>query len=84
MDLNDNRRNILERLREIADEFIVSTTLLEDDEKPLEEVDGWSSFTHVNVLLRLEEEFNIRFAIDDIGSIDNIKNLIDKIIENNS
>ena len=82
--MNDNRRNILEKLKEIAGEFVGSANLLEDDEKSLEEVDGWSSFTHVNVLLRLEEEFKIRFATEDISSIDNIKILIDKIITKNN
>lgn len=48
------------------------------DEELLKEgsVEGWDSLGHLNLLMELEREFNIKFSLDDIEKGRTLKNII--------
>ena len=60
--------------------------VLEDDSLQLSAHDsdstlpGWDSFDHVKLIIGLEEEFGIKFTIDEVGETKNVEGLR-KIIE---
>ena len=39
------------------------------------DVPGWDSFNHVNLIINIEEEFNVRFSNDEVGGMQNVGNL---------
>ena len=40
------------------------------------EVPGWDSFNHVNLILQIEQEFGLRFQVDEISDLQNVGKLI--------
>ena len=42
-------------------------------------VPGWDSFNHINLIMRIEEEFNITFEAREIGAMATVKDLVDLI-----
>lgn len=40
------------------------------------EVESWDSFNHMNLIMRIEEEFGISFDTDEIGRMGNVGELL--------
>jgi acyl carrier protein len=61
--------------------------VLEHDDFELKEatsakdVDGWDSITHLLIINDIEKEFNIKFKLMDLMSMENIEDLVQAIIK---
>jgi acyl carrier protein len=40
------------------------------------EVEGWDSFNHINLILAIEERFNIEFTTEEIGELRTVDDLV--------
>jgi acyl carrier protein len=45
------------------------------------DIDGWDSFTHLNLIQEIETEFKIEFKLKELMNMNNVGDII-KIIEN--
>jgi acyl carrier protein len=45
------------------------------------EVEEWDSLTHVTLIVAVEKDFGIKFRASEINGFQNVKDLIDRIIE---
>jgi acyl carrier protein len=43
------------------------------------DVDGWDSLSHVNLILAVEKEFDIKFTVKEIMSFKNVGDLLGSI-----
>ena len=62
--------------------FEVSKDKIKNDTSP-DTIDSWDSLKHMNLIIGLEEEFDIEFDDDDIGNLlnfDLIKIYIEEIL----
>lgn len=73
------RNEILKRVEEIFREELEQEDLLLTDETTADDVDGWDSLSHVQLVAAMEEAFGIEFKSREILSWDNIGDLIDCI-----
>ena len=73
------RNDILKRVEEIFREELEQDELVLTDETTAEDVDGWDSLSHVQLVAAMEEAFGIEFKSREILSWDNIGDLIDCI-----
>ena len=64
--------------RTVADAFDVS---LEDvTEEPLpESIDNWDSITHLNLILALEQQFGVAFAVDELAELTSVGALVEAV-----
>ncbi len=44
-----------------------------------EDVDGWNSLTHVQLILAVEAEFKLKFRHEEIASFENVGDLINAV-----
>ena len=51
--------------------FNQSDLILRDD-MTAADVAGWDSFNHVNLVILIEEEFNVRFSTEEVSSMANV------------
>ena len=73
------RNEILKRVEEIFREELEQEDLVLSDETTADDVDGWDSLSHVQLVAAMEEDFGIEFKSREILSWDNVGDLIDSI-----
>ena len=59
---------LLERMQEILRLVLQDDELEITDETTADEVDGWDSLAHINVIVAVEQEFGVKFATAEIAS----------------
>jgi acyl carrier protein len=73
------RSEILKRVEEIFREELGQNTLVLTEETTAEDVDGWDSLSHVQLVAVMEDAFGIEFSSREILSWDNVGDLISSI-----
>lgn len=51
------------------------------DEMTSEDVEDWDSLSHVNLILKIEKEFGVKFTVDEIAQTKNVGQFISIINE---
>jgi acyl carrier protein len=70
---------ILSRISDVASEHFNIPGLRLKRETVADDVHGWSSLTHIQLLLRIEETFGVRFRASEIGALANVGQLVDRV-----
>ena len=73
------RSEILAKVEEIFREELELDDLVLTDETTAEDVEGWDSLSHIQLVAAMEEAFDIEFSSREILSWDNVGDLIDSI-----
>ena len=48
------------------------------------DVEKWDSLGHLNLILSIEEKFNVKVPLEEIGNLKNLKLILNYIIEQNT
>ena len=76
---------MLHKIKKIMSEvFRISEEKISINSK-MQDIDGWDSMTHMELILRLEKEFEVMISGDDIAemnSLESINSIIQKYIHN--
>ena len=67
-----------ETMEKIAEVFAVvfeNENLEISEETDANDIKEWDSFKHLSLLAMLEKEFRIKFEVDDIVSMENVRDL---------
>ena len=72
MTMDDLRDRLQDLFRDVFDddEIVLADALTAAD------VDGWDSLAHVNLMIAVEEEFDVRFATAEIASMQDVGSLV--------
>ena len=70
--MNDEQ---LEMLTEIFRTLFNNPELNLDDELVATDVPGWDSFNHINLVINIEEEFEVKFRNDEVSKMQNVGDL---------
>jgi acyl carrier protein len=73
------RSTILEQLNEIFIDAIDDEDIRLAFETTADDVEGWDSLTHIQLVVAIEKKFKIRFTSNEIQSWKNVGELIDSI-----
>ena len=58
-----------ERLQAIFHELFDDSTLVLTDQTTAQDVEGWDSLAHINLIIAVEKQFGIRFATAEISRL---------------
>lgn len=64
-----------ERIQRVFREVFDDDALHVADTTSAKDVPNWDSLSHVKLVLRLEEEFNIRFSLHEVTTMANVGDL---------
>jgi acyl carrier protein len=53
-----------------------SDSIVLRDEMTAADVPGWDSLAHITLIMDVEEQFNLRFTVDDIADLKNVGEMI--------
>jgi acyl carrier protein len=77
-----NQSEILERLQKILRQVVGDDQLIINDKTTADEVTGWDSFNHINLIMGVEMEFGIRFNVAELEGLKNVGGFV-ALIEKN-
>ena len=73
----DTKAKLQEIFRDVFDDDEIELF----DEMTSDDVEDWDSLSHVNLILRIEKEFNVKFTVDEITDTENVGQFINLINE---
>jgi acyl carrier protein len=74
-----NSVNTLEKLNPIFRQVFEDDEIVVKRETTADDIDAWDSLSHINLVLAIEMEFKIRFALGELQSLKNVGHLVDLI-----
>jgi len=68
---------LFEQVRSILSEVLGdSATGLQEDKLDREHLPAWDSLRHMELILRLEEQFDVRFSIREASTIQSLNDIV--------
>ena len=71
---------ILNIVKEICSDIFNIENLDIDSNTNSTDIDQWDSLNHLNLMSSIEEEFNIKFDFEEIGSLKNIGDIVKLVL----
>lgn len=75
------RNEYLEKINEIAKDVFDNDDVVITEASTADDVDGWDSLTHLELMTELEAEYRIKFTMSEIQNLADVGELIDCIIK---
>ena len=66
----------LERMQRLFRDVLDNPKLVLTPESRAETIEGYDSLVHINIISAVEQEFGVRFELDDILALENAADLI--------
>tara|TARA_Y100000780_G_scaffold132772_1_gene119381 strand:- start:90685 stop:90924 length:240 start_codon:yes stop_codon:yes gene_type:complete len=76
-----DKAQVMEKQTQILRDIFDSPELEVTEETSANDVDGWDSITHMQVIATLEKEFKIRFALGELQSLKNVGEMASLILK---
>lgn len=75
------REEVYERLNEVFRDVLDDEAIKLQDETVADDVDGWDSFEHINLIVAIEEEFEFKIPMGKTVTMKNVGEMVDLILE---
>lgn len=75
------REEVYERLTAVFREVLDDESIELHDETVSDDVDGWDSFEHINLVVGVEEEFSFKIPMNKVVTMKNVGEMVDIILE---
>lgn len=74
-----DRQEILKQVQEIFRDILDDEEIVLEDSTTAEDVEGWDSLTHIQLIVAIEKQFKIKFTSKEILCWRNIGEMLDSI-----
>lgn len=75
------RKEVLEKINELGRDIFDDEDIMIDENTTAEDIDGWDSLTHLELIDALESEYNVKLTMGEIQGSQNVGELIDAIMK---
>jgi len=75
------REDVYERLNEVFREVFDDESIELQDETTSEDIEGWDSFEHINLVVAVQDEFNFKIPMGKVVTMKNVGEMVDIILE---
>lgn len=75
------RAEVYERLHMVFRDVLDDDTIELHDETVADDVDGWDSFEHINLIVAIEQEFSFKIPMGKVVTMANVGEMVDVILE---
>lgn len=76
-----SREDVLSKVNDIFKDAFDKEDLVIDFRTTAADVEGWDSLMQINLIEMMEDEFNIRFSMEEIVGMANVGEMIDRIVD---
>ncbi len=74
------REEVFEKITRIFREEFDDDTLVIVDETNAADIEDWDSLAHVELVMTMEKEFQMKFNIKEVGKLKNVGEMADLIL----
>ena len=78
------KNEILEKLEGIFRDIFDEENLKISNETTAENIEDRDSLAHINLVMAIEKEFNVKFALGELQSLKNVGEMVELIIKKDS
>ncbi|MDY5817665.1 MAG: acyl carrier protein [Treponema sp.] len=75
------REEVFERLNTVFRDVFDDDTITVKDETVSDDVDGWDSLEHINLIVAVENEFSFKIPMGKVVTMKNVGEMVDLILE---
>ena len=75
------KNNVLLKLTNIFREIFNDREIVINSKMTAQDIDNWDSLTHMLLISKIEEEFEIKFKLKELNNLNNVGNLANIINE---
>ena len=75
------REEVYLRLNKVFRDILDDENIELNDDTVSDDIDGWDSFEHINLIQGVEEEFDFRIPMGKVVTMKNVGEMVDIIIE---
>ena len=73
------RNEILEQVQSIFKDVLKNDDVVLSDDTTAQDVNGWDSLTHVEIISEMEKHFGLRFSLKEMLSWRNVGKMLDTL-----
>lgn len=74
-----NKEEIYERLTNVFRSVFDDENININDTTTADDIEEWDSLEHINLLVAVEQEFNIKFNMNEVTNMKNVGEMVDII-----
>ena len=74
------REEVYETLNGVFQDVFDDESKVVNDDTTSEDVDGWDSLEHINLIAAVEQEFGVKFNMGQVVSMKNVGEMVDIIL----
>lgn len=74
------RNEIYDKLNEIFRDILDNDEIELQDETTANDIEEWTSLTHIQLIVEIEKAFNLRFTSEEILEWKNVGEMVDSIL----
>ena len=75
-----NREDVMKRINEIFCQNFDDDSIVLTDETNAEDIEDWDSLEQINLVVAIENEFQMMFDIKEINELANVGEMVDLIL----
>lgn len=75
------REDVFDRLNEIFRDFFDDETIMLTEETTADDIDEWDSLEHVNLIVAIEDSFDMKFTMGEVTTMKNVGAMVDIILD---
>ena len=75
------REEAYERLNKVFREVFDDEEIVLQDTTTADDIEGWDSFEHINLVVAVESEFSFKIPMGKVITMENVGEMVDIILE---
>lgn len=76
-----SREEVFERLNEVFRDVFDDETIVVGETTTANDIEGWDSLEHINLMAAVESEFGIKFSMGQVVTMKNVGEMADIILQ---
>ena len=71
---------VIAKLEQVFRDIFDEEELTINNETTAEDIEDWDSLAHINLVVSIEKEFDVKFALGELQTLRNVGDMVDLVI----
>ena len=76
-----SRGEVYEKLNEVFRDIFDDEDITVSDGTTADDIEDWDSLEHINLVVAIEKEFDIKFNMSEVNKMSNVGEMVDIILQ---